>query len=818
MAEPGAGADWADHEHLLRLAMDRSAVATNVTGADGRFLWVNDAMVRLLGRDGPTLLAATWQELTHPDDLAADEALSAELMAGVRDHYRLIKRYLRPDGSVVWGDLSVSCVRGPDGRVELAISQIIDVTEQVQARAAADGRERLLRSIIDDAPVAMGVTTLDGAFVRVNEGMADFFGRPLAEIMTMRWQELTPDAVVPEEEALVRELLAGTRETYRLLKPFPVATRGERWGLLSVTCTRTADGKPEFLIGQIIDVTEQQETLDILQATLASMVDPHVLLVPVRDESGAVVDLVYETANEAACASLDHAAAEVVGARLRAILAGDAVELMLQWCRRALDSGALALDDVSFASSVPGEERWFDVRAVRVGDRVSFTWRDVSARHHEAIALAERETRYRLLAENSTDVIVQSDERGDITWVSPSVTEALGWRAEQLVGSRLAQFVHPDDLAVVRQARKSAVAGSGAEGRVTARFRTAHGGWRRMSDHGRAITDEHGALMGGIDSLRDVQAEWDAEEALRLREQELRAIVDTLVDPWVMLAAVRDREGRLVDFIYTDANEAAYTVNRVPRDELLGRRLLDLLPEHGPSGIFERYVAVVETGNPLAEDDQPFTSPLDGRLRRFDNRAVKVGDGISLTWRDVTERYDARQRLRHLADHDLLTGAANRRLLESRLAEVMARQPRTGSRVAALYCDVDHFKEVNDRHGHIVGDRVLATVVAEVTAAIREGDLVARIGGDEFVIILDGVRDLDDAGEVALKVARAAMRPVAANDTQVEPRLSIGVALADPGEGVDAVLTRADAALYAAKIAGRGRIVLTGREEPIVVE
>ena len=824
---PGAGASerWdeahaaalAESEERFRLAMDRSAVAMNITDPSGRFLRVNEAMATFFGRDRSALLACTWQELTHPDDLAADEALAAELLSGARDSYRLSKRYLRPDGSVIWGDLSVSCVRDPAGRVEYAIAQIVDVTERVRAQAAADRRERLLRSIIDGSPVAMGVTTTAGRFVRVNRAMAEFFGRRLEEFADLDWQELTPAEAVPEEERLIGELMAGTRDTYRLLKEFPSAAGPTKWGLLAVSAVRDDDGAVDLLIGQIVDVSQAETGLRLLDATVASMLDPHVLFGVVRSPDGAIVDLVYQQVNEAAAGYLRRPAEDLVGRRLTEVFAGEAVARIRDWCARAMADGSLALDDVDLVSAVVTEQRWFDVRAVRVGDSVSFTWRDVSRRHHEAADLVEREARYRLLAENSTDVIVQSDARGYISWVSPSVRDVMGWRPEEVIGRRLAQFVHPDDLAIVRQARTSAVTDSGAEGRVSARFRTAHGGWRRMSDHGRAIVDADGVLVGGIDSLRDIQAEWDAQEALLVREQELRAIVDTLADPWVMLGAVRDRDGRLVDFVYTDANEAACAVNRVSRDELLGRRLLDLLPEHGPSGIFDRYVAVVETGVPLAEDDQPFTSPLDGRMRRFDNRAVKVGDGISLTWRDVTERFEARQRLRHLADHDLLTGAANRRLLESRMAEMLSRQPRTGSRVAALYCDVDHFKQINDEHGHTVGDSVLAAVATAASATVREGDLVARMGGDEFVIILDGVRDLTDAGEVALKVVRAAQRPVEVHGLRISPRISVGVALAAPGEAVDAVLTRADAALYAAKAAGRGRIVLEGIAEPIVV-
>ena len=440
----------AESEERLRLAMDRSAVAMNLNGPDGRFLRVNDAMVRLFGRSRAELLACTWQELTHPEDLAADEALGAELVAGVRDSYRMTKRYLRPDGSVIWGDLTVSCVRAPDGSVEYAIAQIVDVTDQVAFAAQLEQSERLLASIMDNAPVATGVTTADGTFVRVSAEMAHFFGRPVEAILAMRWQDLTEADAVAEEQTLIAELMAGSRDSYRLLKEFTLPDRTRRWGLLSVTCLRAPDRTVEYLIGQIVDVSEQQEALATLEGTLASMLDPHVLLAPVLDDEGTVTDAVYDRANDAACTYLGHPCDEVLGHRIATLFAGEAVDQVLRWCRETLDRGRVSHDDVPLTSAVSGEARWFDVRAVRVGGRVSFTWRDVSERHRAATALARRERQYRLLADYATDVIVQTGTDSTIAWVSPSVTEVLGWRVDQVVGRRVPDLMHPDDLVQLR--------------------------------------------------------------------------------------------------------------------------------------------------------------------------------------------------------------------------------------------------------------------------------------------------------------------------------------------------------------------------------
>lgn len=449
-AAPTAAA-LAESEERFRLAMDHSAVAMNITGPDGRFLRINAAMSRLLNRAPHDLLTRTWQELTHPDDLANDEALVADLTSGARDHYRLLKRFLRPDGTVVWGDLTVSCVRAEDGSVDYFVAQIVDITEWQAAVIALRRSEELLSAVMDQAPVAMGVATLDGSFVRVNRGLADFFGRSSAELLATTWQALSDAGSLPDEAVMVAELLAGRRDSYRLLKRFRRADGAERYGLLSVSCMCDEDGSPQLLVGQIVDVTSREEALGRLRATLDSMLDPHALFEPVRDAGGRLVDVRYAGVNDTGAAYLGRAREELVGARVSRLFGGPAVAALLSWCESALVEGRFAADDVPLVTAEEGEERWFDVRAAAVGDSVSLSWRDVTTRHRVNEDLAASEAAYRLLADHATDVIIRTDFASGIVFVSPSVKEILGWAPDDLIGRRVSDLMHPDDLAQARR-------------------------------------------------------------------------------------------------------------------------------------------------------------------------------------------------------------------------------------------------------------------------------------------------------------------------------------------------------------------------------
>jgi hypothetical protein len=154
------------------------------------------------------------------------------------------------------------------------------------------------------------------------------------------------------------------------------------------------------------------------------------------------------------------------------------------------------------------------------------------------------------------------------------------------------------------------------------------------------VRDEHGAIVAAMAVARDVTEKSDAMAAARTGERRLNAALSSMLDPFVLLAAVRDEEGRIVDFVYEYANPAAGVANKVPAEELIGRRLLEFLPGHGETGMFERYAQLVETGEPLVYDGMEYEDVWGGvRERRvFDVRAVPIGEGLAYTWRDVTRR------------------------------------------------------------------------------------------------------------------------------------------------------------------------------------
>jgi len=212
-------------------------------------------------------------------------------------------------------------------------------------------------------------------------------------------------------------------------------------------------------------------------------------------------------------------------------------------------------------------------------------------------------------------------------------------------------------------------------------------------------------------------------------------------------------------------------------------------------------------------EEQEVAATVNGASRWFhlQSSPLVLSNGVAAGWAlvliDVTAREQAEEQLAELARLDPLTGAANRRSFFEAAEVELARARRHARPQAVVMLDIDHFKSVNDSHGHLTGDELLRRVAAECRAQLRATDLFARYGGEEFVCLLDGT-DAEGAMQTAERMRAAVESGVVlvSEGRRVRATISAGVAVADPGEPLTAVLARADRALYASKEAGRNRV------------
>lgn len=558
-------------------------------------------------------------------------------------------------------------------------------------------------------------------------------------------------------------------------------------------------------------------------------------------------------------------------------------------------------------------------------------------------ALADSQRSFRLLAENASDVVLETDLAGLVTYISPSSSTSLGRKPEQITGMPFRNLVHPDEWDAIESLEAQIRKGTPANAEV--RLRIGGDGYQWFSLSMKPLLAASGVVEGCIGGLRDIQREVQVREAVKAERARLKATLDSLLEPLVLVQPVRGKDGHVTDFIYADANPAACAWLQIDHDQLLGGRMLELFPGVETAGLTKIFRETAENGRPTVIDNFPF--PLGEATRWLDIRAVKVDDRVSVAWRDVTEQHqhqeiianerkhladviegsdtgtwewyvqtgavifneiwakllgyrlaelqpadittwekfthpedlaraqavleqcfrheleiyecetrmrhrngtwvwiltrgrvvewtadgkplrmlgthrditasvELRQRLEREATTDALTGLCNRREFETLAHRELSRANRQGAPLSLLMMDIDKFKSINDTHGHDAGDAVLRHLARACAPHLREVDILARLGGEEFAVLLPDTAQ-EGAHQVAERIREAlAGEPVPTSDgPPLNFTVSIGVAEHDgAAEDIAALVKQADLALYQAKQSGRNRVVAAPAGHP----
>jgi diguanylate cyclase (GGDEF)-like protein/PAS domain S-box-containing protein len=293
------------------------------------------------------------------------------------------------------------------------------------------------------------------------------------------------------------------------------------------------------------------------------------------------------------------------------------------------------------------------------------------------------------------------------------------------------------------------------------------------------------------------------EEASRVAMQ-FKSAAESSLDAYFIMDAVRNRNNAIDDFRVRYLNASGEVLIGRPSEDVVGRTLGEVLPAKQAAFFLERYRRIVTTGEALSEEFR--TTGGDVAASWVAHQAVKLGDGVSVTARDISEQKVIEAQLRTRAENDVLTGLPNRTLFFERLEQTMARARRDRVGVGVLFLDIDHFKQVNDTNGHAAGDAVLIEFAARLRRSIRATDTVARLSGDEFAILLSEVDNIGSAEAVAAHIVDAIRVPFDIGGKPLHVGTSIGVGFSPRGlESAQSLVARADRKLYQAKGAGRGR-------------
>lgn len=413
--------------------------------------------------------------------------------------------------------------------------------------------------------------------------------------------------------------------------------------------------------------------------------------------------------------------------------------------------------------------------------------------------VAGTEARFRALVRNSHDLTVVADPAGRVLYLSPSITPMLGYGATDLSALASIRLVHPEDrhrvLTTFRLVRFSPAAHPTAEVRVRHR----NGSWRWLEMTMTNLLADT-SVRGLVLHIRDVTDRKHAELALIEATEQFRLSFENAP---IGMAMTNIAPGTPLRWVRV--NQALADMLGYSRHELEARTVAEMTH---PDDVAADIAAVARYQRSEATS---FTTVK--RYRHADGRWIWVqlqtnliaNDGghrwyVISQMLDITERRAVEDRLTFLALHDPLTGLANRRLLHDRLSLALARAARSGHSVAVFYIDLDGFKDVNDSYGHDQGDETLLQVASRLRAEVRECDTLARVGGDEFVLVADGLAGPADAAAIAHRIGASLRSPLVLDGVgELSITASVGVATSGAGAGATTLLRQADAAMYDVK-------------------
>ncbi len=668
-----------------------------------------------------------------------------------------------------------------------------------------------LSSVFDAAPVAMAAWSVEGRLLLANAVFSDLVGVHGDELIDRRFDSFVDPAEAAEIRQQLADLLGGHRNFVQCelgcLRPDGV----DHWVTNLLTAVYGASGQPDYLLSQVFDFSNPRTR----EARAYRLVNETPVLLWLTDRSGSP-RIGNRTSFSFVGLSADE---EDLRAALLERMHPDDLAEIGDTIRDTIAEQA-PFEFTARVMRFDGEFRWLHHRALPFYDAEGEFegYAGASLDVTEAEELTRELDDVRELFNNVTEagpfLVLRTDAAGRVVYSRgsmPAILDdrdelgGLSWRG--LLASEKLDEIVTRSLASIDSREPFTVrvrGGADAEAGIDSLGPSTDETWGELRI-APIFTDE-GIHDGFVATLADVST----EVAAGRRADQLARVLDAGSD-FLMVA---ERNG-IVSYV----NDAAqHTLGVRGASGPRGTSHLSDVMSPESQDTFREVVEPALAREQIWRGELVFHSwsgapiPVSALFLAHEDHLGRI-ESVSAVARDITDLKDAERRLRELATHDYLTGLPNRVLLYDRLEQALARFQRHGQSVALLYLDLDRFKPVNDEFGHQIGDAVLIEIADRIHTVIRDTDTAARIGGDEFAVLIEGVENPGLLRLVADRLIEVMSRPVTVADCTAQVGVSIGLVQAGGNLNAgDALMAAADAAMYRAKAAGRGRYEFVGPE------
>jgi len=694
------------------------------------------------------------------------------------------------------------------------------------------GRTNLLLRLVDKRTMELqaSYSHLDKLASQVPGAIYQFrmfpdghYSFPYASVGIHDVYEVTP-AQVKEDAAPVFAVLhpddrdaieASIQESARTMQPWRceyrvnLPVKGMRWLLGQANPEKLNDGSILWH-GFITDITAQKE-IEIKLRMLSTAIEQSPTSVVIAN-----LDAEIEYANPTFTKVTGYSLAEVIGKNPRVLQSGLTEQSVYPELWGKLTQGQPWVGN--FVNKRKNGEIYYEEAYISPVHDANGTIShyvavklDITKRKEleESVHAAARYTRN--LIESSLDPLVTISAEGKITDVNAATESVTGLSRSDLIGTDYAMYCTDPE-----KARKGyqQVFLEGSVKDYPLAIRHTSGKVTDVLYNASVYRDENGEILGIFAAARDVTERKELEESIHAAARYTRSLIESSLDPLVTISA----DGKI-----TDVNAATENVTGISRNDLIGTEFAQYFtdPEKARAGYQQVFAQGSVTDYMLAiQHVSGMVTDVLYNASVYRDEQGKVL-GVFAAARDVTDIKHMQEEMRQLAFYDPLTMLPNRRLLIDRMSQAIAASKRNGHYGALMFLDLDNFKPLNDLHGHGVGDLLLIEVARRLKVGVREMDTVARIGGDEFVVMLTKLdKDRETArlkaAKVAEKIRIALAEPYILHvddkdkpDATVEHHCtaSMGVALfVGDNSSQDDIMKLADDAMYQAKEAGRNQV------------
>ena len=669
--------------------------------------------------------------------------------------------------------------------------------------AVADGPTRtdleLVREAFERTAVGLVVISPEGVFRHVNAAFCAMLGYSREELEGQSFRRFThPDDIARDEEQL-RQIRAGTDPGGPVDKRYLKKAGGEIWVRRVAAVVRDPSGQPRHVVGAFFDLTEQRakdREMHHMNAFLTAVVETSPVAIYTTDLEGIV-----NFWNDAAERIFGFRRDQAIGrrapfitedkrdeaARLRSrVLAGE-VLTGLELERRRADGSAIVIN----GSAAPLRDQAGAVNGLLVACV------DVTEAKRAASELERHLHFTRALIDAIPNPVYFKDRDGRYSTYNRAFDDLFGGGRDWI--GKTVQDMFPGQLADAHAEQDRRLIEQPASTTYEMRMPTVSGETREMLYNKVSFIDQRGDVAGVIGTITDVTRYKEAERALEASEARFRVLTESSID----LISVVDAEGTIL----YQSPALKHLLGYDPAGTV-GRNIADFVHRDDLDHARATLRRVVESSH-TSDPGEFRLRHRDGMWRTFETLGTNcLADphihGVVFNSRDVTDRKVIQQRIQHLAYHDNLTGLPNRSLLQDRLAHSIARAERSNKKVAVLFIDLDNFKNINDTLGHDVGDELLRQVARRLSECVRLEDTIARQGGDEFIVLLDGLDDGRGASLVAQKVLNVLRTAFVLGGIDQHVSGSVGIALfPEVGRDAQTLMKNADTAMFHGKTQGK---------------